>query len=72
MNNDKNTEISITTGSVTLTMRHERVEQLFHDLNRLLGLIDEVVRGDDMNALDRAAYNRTHWVVEQLQRKFDL
>ncbi len=61
---------------VTLTMPRERAVLLFHDINRLLGLIDEVCPnlqdGRHPEAGDQGAYDRTNEVLAQLQRELQI
>lgn len=53
-----------------------RAELLFHDLNRLLSLLDtlapNLMDGRDPDAGDQAAYDRTNEVLAQLQRELGI
>ena len=65
---------------VSLDMARADAEQLFHDLNRVLALIDEVAetRSDGnggwqlLDSEDQAAYDRANEVLATMQRELQI
>lgn len=55
---------------VTLRMSRDQAIMVFHDINRLLSLLDRASASSD--AHDHDAYNRTNSFIAQLQRELDI
>ena len=63
-------------GLVTVTMQDEEARRLFHAVNRMLSLVDDMTdderRPSILDPADEAAYVRANAFLAQLQRELNI
>lgn len=58
---------------VDLRMQQHEAVRLFHDLNRVMSLVDEARQAlGEIDGKDADAYRRTHQLLELLERKLQI